>query len=146
MKNLAVGIDFTPAREPVLECASGLAYALHAKLHVAHIVAPEPAFVGYTEYTYPGIDERREELEQEKDQLQAVVDRLLAESIDARGYMQVGPTAQGLIDFATEHEAEMIIVGTHGRNPLTRILLGTTAEGLLRQSEIPILLVPIRKE
>jgi nucleotide-binding universal stress UspA family protein len=143
MKNIAVGIDFTDAREPVLEAGSELALALGAKLHLIHIIAPEPTFMGYAAYSYPGIDERAEELEMEKTEIQGMIDQLRLEDVDAYGYMRPGETVKTLIEFAGDREAGMIVVGTHSRKLLSRILLGSTAEGVVRHSKIPVVVVPI---
>jgi nucleotide-binding universal stress UspA family protein len=143
MKNIAVGIDFTDAREPVLEAGAELAISLGAQLHLIHVIAPEPTFMGYAAYTYPGIDERSEELEQEKAEIQNMVDRLRLEDVDAYGYMRPGETVKTLLEFAEDREAGLIVVGTHSRNLLSRILMGSTAEGVVRHSKIPVVVVPV---
>ena len=143
MKNIAVGIDFTDAREPVLEAGAELALALGAKLHLIHVIAPEPTFMGYAAYTYPGIDERSEELEKEKAEIQTMVDRLRLEGADAYGYMRPGETVRTLLEFADDREADMIVVGTHSRKLLSRILMGSSAEGVVRHSKLPVVVVPI---
>jgi nucleotide-binding universal stress UspA family protein len=42
---------------------------------------------------------------------------------------------------AAECEAELIVIGTHGRHGVRRVLLGSVAESLLRSVELPVLLV-----
>jgi nucleotide-binding universal stress UspA family protein len=144
MKHIAVGIDFSDAREPVLKTSAKLAAALGARLHVFHVIAPEPAFVGYTAYAYPGVDQREEELAAEKVELQGMIDRLRTAGIDAHGYMKPGETVESLLEFARARDAEMIVVGTHSRNLLSRLLLGSTAEGVVRHSKIPVVVVPVK--
>jgi nucleotide-binding universal stress UspA family protein len=146
MKNLAVGIDFSDAKTPVIEAAIELAKPLGATLHLIHIISPVPSFVGYAEYAYPGIDEREAELEAEKKKVQGAVDDLHARGIDAHGYMKEMETVAGLIEFAKHHDADLLIVGSHSRNFLSRVLLGSTAEGVIRKSEIPVLVVPVREK
>ena len=102
MKNIAVGIEFTEAKGPVLRHANDLAKALGAALHVIHVVAPEPAFVGYATYAYPGPDERSEELAAEKAQLSELIDGLRDEDVDAHGYMRPGATVSTLLEFASD--------------------------------------------
>lgn len=47
-----------------------------------------------------------------------------------------------LIDVAREQDAAMIVVGTHGRSGIGRFLMGSVAEGVLRHSARPVLVVP----
>jgi nucleotide-binding universal stress UspA family protein len=54
----------------------------------------------------------------------------------------VGPLPEGIRDLADRSAADLIVVGARGRNPLTGLLLGSTAEHLLRTSRRPVLLVP----
>ena len=51
------------------------------------------------------------------------------------------PIAQSLLNAARDAAAAVIIMGTHGRTGIMHLLLGSVAEGVLRQTDIPILLV-----
>ncbi len=55
-----------------------------------------------------------------------------------------GPAGQVLSEAARTSHAELIVVGTHGRTGLDRFLLGSTAESIIRTSEINVLIVPAR--
>ncbi len=146
MKNIAVGIDFSDSAGPVLERAADLAAALHAHLHLVHIYAPEPDFVGYAEYAYPGEDEREEELREEKNKIREWIDALKKRGIDASGYMREGDTVHGLLEFAEKREASMLVIGTHGRGFVERLLLGSVAEGIIRHATFPVVVVPSGKK
>lgn len=146
MKNIAVGIDFSDSAEPVMERAVELAAALKAHLHLVHIYAPEPDFVGYAEYAYPGEDERVEELREEKNKIREWIDELKGRGIEASGYMREGDTVHGLLDFAEKRDAKMLVIGTHGRGFVERLLLGSVAEGIIRHASLPVVVVPCRKK
>lgn len=51
------------------------------------------------------------------------------------------PISQVLLDAASAARADVIVMGTHGRSGIMHLLLGSVAEGVLRRSEIPVLLV-----
>lgn len=144
MKNIAVGIDFSDLAEPVLKRAAELAKALDAHLHLVHIYAPEPDFVGYAEYAYPGEDERDEELREEKKKIREWIDELKKGGIEASGYMREGDTVHGLLEFAEKRGARMLVIGTHGRGFVERMLLGSVAEGIIRHATLPVVVVPSR--
>jgi len=50
----------------------------------------------------------------------------------------------GLIDAGRRQRADAIVVGTHGRRHLDRLFLGSTAESLVRRSDIPVVVIPAR--
>ncbi len=55
-----------------------------------------------------------------------------------------GPVAQAIVDAAERFGADLIVMGTHGRSGLQRVFLGSVAEGVLRRSPVPVVVVPPR--
>ena len=49
--------------------------------------------------------------------------------------------ASVIVDAARQWQAELIVIGTHGRSGLSRLLLGSVAEGVVRGASVPVLLV-----
>ena len=114
-------------------------------MYLVHIYAPEPDFVGYAEYAYPGVDEREEELREEKNKIREWIDALKDRGVDASGYMREGDTVLGLLEFAEKREVNMLVIGTHGRGIVERLLLGSVAEGIIRHATLPVVVVPREK-
>jgi nucleotide-binding universal stress UspA family protein len=59
-------------------------------------------------------------------------------------HLREGPAARCIVDVAKEIGADMIVMGTHGRTGLTRMLVGSVAERVVRSSPVPVLTVPPR--
>jgi nucleotide-binding universal stress UspA family protein len=55
--------------------------------------------------------------------------------------VEVGPPIAILVDYAREHEMDLIAMATHGRGGLARLLLGSVATGVLQRAGTPLLLV-----
>ncbi len=55
-----------------------------------------------------------------------------------------GSVAQTILDAVDRHKADLIVMGTHGRAGLQRMLLGSVAETVLRRTRVPVLVVPVR--
>lgn len=146
MKNIAVGIDFSDRGIAVLDRAAELALAMKAHLFLVHIYAPEPDFVGYAEFAYPGKDERQLELHEEKAKIRELIDALKKRGIEATGYMREGDTVHALLEFAEQREAGMLVVGSHGKGLVERLLLGSVAEGIIRHATLPVVVVPSVKQ
>lgn len=145
MKQLTVAIDFSDNTQRVLDSAVALAKGLDAKVSLIHIIAPEPEFVGFDAYAYPGPDVREDQLQSEKAQLREMADKVRASGVEAAAFMKEAPVVAGIMEFADHHDADVIVVGSHGHGALARLLLGSIAEGVVRQSKIPVLVVPSRE-
>ena len=74
--------------------------------------------------------------QQASDHLDQLVDGILSPRVE------MGPKPETITALADEQAADVIVVGARGRNPLAALLLGSTAEHLLRTSRRPVLLVP----
>jgi nucleotide-binding universal stress UspA family protein len=56
-------------------------------------------------------------------------------------YVWQGPAAAAIIDMARVHTADLIVMTSHGRSGISRLVLGSVAEAVIRGSRLPILLV-----
>jgi nucleotide-binding universal stress UspA family protein len=140
--DIVVGIDFSPSSELVLLAAADLARGLGARLHVVHAAAPEPTFVGYDRPGGPrDRDERASELTDEHRQLHDLVETI--DGVDVIPLLVMGATVDVLLDEARRHDATTIVVGSHGHGALRRLLVGSTADALLRHCDRPVLVVPV---
>lgn len=77
-----------------------------------------------------------DDVTQAEEHLAQVADRVLTPRVEQ------GPLPETIGRLAQRQAADMIVVGARGRNPLTGLLLGSTAEHLLRTTNRPVLLVP----
>jgi len=138
-RNILVPTDFSEGAEQALDYAVELAGKLDAKIHLLNVLfllplGPELAIA----MSAAKVDEII------KDSHKAL-DRLVAART---GKAAFGPTlqrsgdARALIDeTAAEIGADLIIMGTHGRRGVSRLLLGSVAESVARTAPCPVLLV-----
>jgi nucleotide-binding universal stress UspA family protein len=59
-------------------------------------------------------------------------------------FTEYGSTASGIIECSKEFGADLIVIGTHSRSGLDRLLMGSVAEHVVRHSEVPVLVVPFK--
>jgi len=57
----------------------------------------------------------------------------------------IGPVAEIVVAQAKRQRADLIVIGTHGRRGATRVVMGSDAEGVVRRSPVPVLLVRARE-
>ncbi|QLK24750.1 universal stress protein [Natrinema zhouii] len=61
--------------------------------------------------------------------------------VEFRTETVVGKPAREIVSFADEHDMDHIIIGSHGRSGLSRVLLGSVAEKIVRRSPIPVTVI-----
>jgi nucleotide-binding universal stress UspA family protein len=68
-----------------------------------------------------------------------------ADELRIANFTEYGLTADGILKCAAEFGADLIVVGTHNRTGIDRLLMGSIAENVIRHSKIPVLVVPLRE-
>jgi nucleotide-binding universal stress UspA family protein len=69
------------------------------------------------------------------------VERAREAGVAARGEVITGVAFERILDFAKRNAADVIVMGTHGREGLPRFFMGSVAEMVLRKSSCPVLIV-----
>jgi nucleotide-binding universal stress UspA family protein len=125
----------------VLEHAVDLAKRYDATL--------EGLFVG-DQRSYAGMaaDMDREQIREAQTEIgEKALDRVRSagesEGVDVATTQSVGVPADEILEVADEDDVDLVVMGTHGRTGIKRALLGSVAERVVRQSPVPIHLVPV---
>lgn len=72
--------------------------------------------------------------------LPAVRDRA-PDGVELRTAHEVGHPARTIVEYAESHEVDHVVVGSHGRDGISRLLLGSVAETVVRRSPVPVTVV-----
>lgn len=144
--HILVAVDGSPNSEHALDHAIGLAKGLSATLCIVHV-----ADMGWL----PLGPELAIDIDALLKARRAAADNILAAArecvqaagleAEARLLETATPTqhiASVIADEAASWPADLIVLGTHGRKGVERLLLGSVAEGVARLSSIPVLLIP----
>jgi nucleotide-binding universal stress UspA family protein len=144
---ILVAVDGSPTSERALRHAIGLAKGLSTALRVVHIVdmgvlplGPELAFdIGAITKARRAAGEKI---------LKQAGDACQAGGVEAETrLLETGSPAQRIAtviaDEAAAWPADLVVAGTHGRTGVQRLLLGSVAEGIMRVSSAPVLLIPM---
>jgi len=134
-KNILCPVDFSMNAEAGLLFAEKLAKESDAKLHLVYVYEEPQSYVdaGFGGYVVPA------DLESEKKRLQAVVPNTPGIAYE-HGFI-VGLPAEELVRYAREHAIDLIVMGTHGRTGLGRLLMGSVAESVVREAPCPVLTI-----
>ncbi len=138
-RHLLVPLDGSPLAEEALGLARELAAALGVGLTLTQVI--QPLTYAYAEgYAYFAYDPEAE-LAQAREYLEQAAAPLRSAGIDVRVEARLGQPAAEIAAAAREQGADLIVMATHGRGGLARVILGSVATGTLQQAGVPILLV-----
>jgi nucleotide-binding universal stress UspA family protein len=127
--------DFSEPSRPTFELACAVARDYEATVLVLHVV-PWPAVGVADGVKYELPTGRAEETETRLRALRPADPRV---RIDHR--LERGEAAAEILRVAAEAKADLIVLGTHGRSGLSRLLMGSVAEDVLRKAPCPVLTV-----
>jgi universal stress protein A len=132
-KTILFPTDFSHASDAALAHAEALAKQQGARLLIVHVEEPPLAYGGGE--LYYGIPEPSSEriLEMLEDVTPADT------SVPFTHRLTMGDPAGEVVRLAEEEQADMIVLGTHGRTGLTRLLMGSVAEAIVRHAPCPVL-------
>lgn len=144
LKTIVVGLDFSETSLEALDLAKDLAERLDARLVVVHAVMVHVAAPALPA-TYAGEDLNALFTHADEAARRRVESILAQEGLAGRVVAEVRPgdAVTTLLDVAAEQDADLIVVGTHGRRGVARLMLGSVAENVVRSAGRPVLAVPL---
>ena len=72
---------------------------------------------------------------------QLMVIKPTLDNVEYEHQLLLGHPADAIVDFATEHHIDLVVMGTHGRTGVARLVMGSIAEAVVRRAECPVLTV-----
>lgn len=149
MKKVIIALDYDPGAELVAKTGYEMAKALGATIVLFHVVN-EPSYyestayspiMGFTGFTAPDILEMDKGLYKEaKRFLEESKIHLGDETIET--IVLEGDFAEAITDIIETTHADLLVMGTHSRKGIEKLLIGNMAEKILNRITIPLLAVP----
>lgn len=149
MKTIVVAVDFSNATAGVLDMARSIAKSFGAGLHLFHVVEPEPSYTayGFTPDEFPALHAYQEEAKRRAaGKLEELLAQVKPELPEATCQIAEGSPLHALLDYVKETGADLAVLGSHGHGAIASLLLGSVAEGMVRKSVVPTLIVPAGPE
>lgn len=134
-QTILVPTDFSETAELALQAALSLGRDHHAKLVLVAAPPPPPP----TSEVYVPLHGDDGTTEAMKRQLAELARSITALPVETR--MMIGSPGPAIVAAAEECQADLIVMGTHGRTGLSRLLMGSVAEYVLRHAPCPVLTI-----
>ncbi|EPR32801.1 UspA domain-containing protein [Alkalidesulfovibrio alkalitolerans DSM 16529] len=140
IKRILCAVDFSEASPLVASYAKLLAQGLDAEVLVLYVAPSLSQYVGF--HVPPSsIETFVKDIVQGAD---ATMEKFLDENfagVRAQGEVATGYAAEEILNHAKDQKVDMIIMGTHGRKGIDRILFGSVAEKVVKSAICPVLTV-----
>jgi len=143
-KRIVVAVDASETGERALQTAIALAAESQARLRIVHAVDVSNVNVDAGQLNYTAMSEnltrngrdllRNSEMKAAAAGLEAETELIVIDTLNRR-------IPEAIADDAEAWPADLIVIGTHGRRGLSRLFLGSVAEGVVRVATKPVLLI-----
>jgi nucleotide-binding universal stress UspA family protein len=143
IRTILVPTDFSECGNYALSYAASLARMFRASIICVHVIEPMVPTVGYSGMTEPlPIADITDQLEDSAErELPKIAERAEYAGLKTEEVIVHGEAASEIVRVAKDKNVDLIVVSSHGRTGLGRILFGSTAEAVVRHAPCPVLVV-----
>jgi len=148
IKKILIAIDGSKPSLDASEQAISLAAKYEAELIAVHVVSPDVRHGYLEDVITPGLPASLKEvvvLAMEKGQkyLDDVKQNASENKVEVRTEVLIGGSSvvKEIVEYAEEHQIDLIVIGTRGISGIKKMLLGSTASGVLSYAQCPVLIV-----
>jgi universal stress protein A len=145
IKSILFPTDFSSYNDAALKLASTLAAEAKATLYIIHVHDLQSLSAATAEFSYLDAPTWREQLGNAEEQLARILPS--AAGVKYERKCLTGNPLVEILKFAESHGVDLIVMASHGRTGLSRLLMGSLAEGVMRKARCPVLIVkqPIKE-
>ncbi len=137
LKKILVPVDFSECSQKALQYAIPFARQFEAELALLHVLQPFVPMPELPQVDFDSLEDAKKELE--------ALRQTIPSPVDSRMVLRRGDPSYEIVSAAKELDIDLIILSTHGRTGMARVLLGSTAEKVVRHASCPVLVVRERE-
>lgn len=143
IRRILLPTDFSECGNYALSYAASLARTFKASITCLNVIEPIVPTVGYSGMTEPlPIADIADQLEDSAErELPKLAECEECAGLDVEELVVHGEAASEIVRVAKERDVDLIVISSHGRTGLGRILFGSTAEAVVRHAACPVLVV-----
>ena len=143
IRSILLPTDFSDCAGYAVSFATSLARQMGASVLCLHVVEPIVPAVGFTPMAEPlPVTDLNDQLEESATrELPKIIERPEFAGLNVEEAIAHGEAAAEIVRVAKERRIDLIVISSHGRAGLGRILFGSTAESVVRHAPCPVLVV-----
>jgi nucleotide-binding universal stress UspA family protein len=154
MKKVLIALDYDPSAQKIAETGYALAKSMNARIVLLHVISDAASYSSLNYSPIMGFDSFNNLDLIEPDTIEELLKKSAREYLDKtkqhlgdetiETVVKDGDLGNSILDTATEMKADVIVMGTHSRRGLDKILMGSVAEKVLHHSSIPLFIIPTK--
>ena len=143
IESILLPTDFSECADYALPYAASLAHLVDARVICLHVIEPVVPTVGYAPLAepLPTVDISEQLEDSATREFPKLAEREEWTGLEVEDMTVHGEAASEIVRVAKEHAVDLIVISSHGRTGLGRILFGSTAESVVRHAHCPVLVV-----
>ncbi|ASQ90679.1 universal stress protein UspA [Prosthecochloris sp. GSB1] len=138
IRKILCPLDFSDASHKAVRYAREFAKGMGAGLFLLNVVEPRPMAVDMS-LSYVPLEEDLEKAAREDLEEVAMAER--QQGVEVEADVVIGTPSEVILERAEELDVNLIILGSHGKTGLSRLLMGSVAESVVRKARCPVLIV-----
>jgi len=136
-------VDFSEASHNAIRYACEFARSMGSKVYLLNVVEPR-AMAADMALNYIPVEEELEKAAVED--LKPILQQALDAGITAQSEVMIGTPADVILQQAADWDVNLLIMGSHGKTGLSRLLMGSVAEAVVRKAACPVLIVKAKEK
>jgi nucleotide-binding universal stress UspA family protein len=138
IRTILVPVDFSEVAPILAKWAKGFAKQLNAKIILTYVLEDLSTYEGIFVDLKTLTELENTLYEGAKKSMEDFLKEHFSDFPDVEPVLEKGDVVETILRVAQEKGADLIVIGTHGRKGLDRILFGSVAEGVVKNSSIPV--------
>jgi nucleotide-binding universal stress UspA family protein len=138
IRTILVPVDFSEVAPILAKWAKGFAKQLNAKIILTYVLEDLSTYEGIFVDLKTLTELENTLYEGAKKSMEDFLKEHFSDFPDVEPVLEKGDVVETILRVAQEKGADLIVIGTHGRKGLDRILFGSVAEGVVKNSPIPV--------
>ena len=139
---LLVAVDLSDSTQTIVKKVEEITKEIPAKVWILHNAEPEPDVVEFKADPQTARESLSKKFHGEHRQIQKIAKRLRKTGLKTTALLVHGATVDTILREASDLDVDLIVVGSHGRNAMYQLVMGSVSGEILRKSRCPILVVP----
>jgi len=141
IKQILVPTDFSENAQHAVDYATELAKKCSAKLHLLHTPVVPTYLLMDLSYS-PGPEAVTRILNDAQEALDRQAESLAGSGVEHFTVIREGTIHEVIRDYAKEHDIDLVVVGTHGRTGVSKLMYGSVTERVIKTVHTPIIVIP----
>lgn len=141
IETILLPTDGSEAAQNAVERAYELAEKFDAELHALYVIELE----GVPTFANLDTEPMREAHRRRATELLSTIENDAPAGVDVTTVVREGHPDDQIVEYAKEHDVDVITMGTHGREGLGRVLIGSVTERVIREAPCSVMVTPMKK-